>query len=96
MLALNVVSFKETELSFLTCFTLDDLKLYLKSEQDMSTLVTTVRTFSDDIGMTFAFSKCATLVVNHGKVADCTDIELPEGTIEALLISSAYKYLGAL
>ena len=75
---------------------LDDLKLCSKSEQDMFTLVNTVRTFSDDIGMTFGFSKCATLVVNHGKVADCTDIELPEGTIEALPILSAYKYLGVL
>jgi len=55
---------------------LDDLKLYSKSEQDMSTLVSTVRIFSDDIGMTFGFSKCATLVVNRGKVADCTDIGL--------------------
>ena len=46
--------------------------------------------------MTFGFSKCPTLVVNRGKVANCTDIALPEGTIEALPISSAYKYLGVL
>ena len=39
--------------------------------------------------MTFRFSKCATLVVNHDKVADCTDIELPESTTKALPISFA-------
>jgi len=46
--------------------------------------------------MNFGFSKCATIVVDRGKVAECTDIELPKGIIEALPISSAYKYLGIL
>ena len=31
--------------------------------------------------------------MKRGKVVDCTDIELPEGTIEAL---PTYKYLGVL
>ena len=68
---------------------LDDLKLYSELEQDMLIQL-------ESFQMTFGFSKCATLVVKHGKVADCTDTELPEGTIEALPISSVYIYLGAL
>ena len=42
--------------------------------------------------MTFSFSKYATLVVNHDKVADCTDIELPESTTKVLPILFALGY----
>ena len=75
---------------------LDDLKLYSKSEEDMATLVNTVRIFSDDIGMSFGFNKCANIVVERGKVVDSADVSLPGGTIEALPISASYKYLGVL
>jgi len=49
-----------------------------------------------DIRMNFGFRKCATIVVNHGRVTDCAGIELPGGTIETLPILSTYKYLGVL
>jgi len=75
---------------------LDDLKLYSKSEEDMVTLVNTVRIFSDDIRMNFGFSKCANLAVKRGKVIECADINLPGGTIGALSFSASYKYLGVL
>lgn len=39
--------------------------------------------------MNFGFDKCATLVINRGKAAD---IVLPWEKIEALPISSSYKY----
>ena len=42
--------------------------------------------------MNFGLSKFATIGVKRGKVTDCVDIKLPEGTTEALPISSAYKY----
>ena len=75
---------------------LDDLKLYFKSEADMSTLVNTVRIFSEDIRMNFGFDKCAILVINRGRATESEDIVLPGGTIEALPLSSSYKYLGVL
>ena len=62
----------------------------------MSTLVNTVRIFSDDIRMNFGFSKCATIGVKRGRVTDYADMKLPEDTIETLPISSAYKCLGIL
>ena len=62
----------------------------------MTTLVNTVRIVSDDIRMNFSCSKCATIAIKRGKVTDCTNFELPGGTIEALSISSTYKYLGVL
>jgi len=75
---------------------LDDLKLYSKSEEDMATLVNTVSIFSDDIGMSFGFNKCANIAVKRGKVVDGADVSLPGGTIEALPMSASYKYLGVL
>ena len=56
---------------------MDDLKLYAKSEEDMTRLVNTVRIFSTDIGMTFGFEKCATLSVKRGNLVDCDGIDLP-------------------
>jgi len=75
---------------------LDDLKLYAKSEDDMVSLVNTVRIFSTDIRIDFGFEKCATLSMRRGNVADCEGIELPSGIIRALPIGSSYKYLGVL
>jgi len=46
---------------------LDDLKLYSKSEADMSTLVNTVRIFSE---VNFGFDKCAILVINKGRATE--------------------------
>ena len=41
-------------------YLVDGLKLYAKSEEDMATLMNTVRIFSADIRMSFRFDKCAT------------------------------------
>ena len=75
---------------------LDDLKLYSKSEADTSTLVNTVRIFSEDIHMNFEFDKCAVLVINRDRTTESEDIVLPGRTIDALPLSSSYKYLGVL
>jgi len=62
----------------------------------MVKLVNAVRIFSEDIRMNFGFDKCATLTINRGKVTDSEGILLPGGTIQALSVSSSYKYLGVL
>ena len=44
-------------------FFMDDLKLYAKNEKGLESLVQTVFIFSDDVGMKFGISKCATLAL---------------------------------
>jgi len=75
---------------------LDDLKLYSNSEADMLAFINTVRIFSENIQVNFGFDKCAVLVINRGTDSDTDDIVLPGGTIEALPLSSSYKYLRVL
>ena len=54
-----------------------DLKLFLKSEEQMDTLVRTVYVFSTDIGMEFGMKKCRILTMKRGKVVRCKGIKLP-------------------
>jgi len=71
---------------------LDDLKLYGRNQQEIQSLVRTVKLFSDDISMELRFEKCASLSIKRGKVqnqtAPCLEgiLPLPEG--------SFYRYLG--
>ena len=46
---------------------MDDLKLYAKSEQQLDSLVQTIRSFSKDIGMQFGIDKCALIMLKRGK-----------------------------
>ena len=75
---------------------MDDLKLYAKSEEDMTCLANTVRIFSADIGMAFGLDKCATVSAKRGNIVCCDGIDLPIGSIRSLPIDSSYKYLGVL
>ena len=42
---------------------MDDLKLFAKNENEIDSLVQTVRIFSDDIGMKFGLEKCVILSI---------------------------------
>ena len=76
---------------------MDDLKLYSRSEKGLDSLVQTVRVFSADIGMEFGIEKCATLVMEKGKIVKSVGIELPDGkVIKSLQQGESYKYLGIL
>ena len=76
---------------------MDDLKLYSRSEKGLDSLVQTVRVFSADIGMEFGIEKCATLVMEKGKIVKSVGIELPDGKdIKSLQQGESYKYLGIL
>ena len=37
---------------------MDDLKLFAKDDNDLEGLLQTMKTFSDDIGMSFGLNKC--------------------------------------
>ena len=62
-------------------FCMDDLKLYSRSEKGLDSLVQTVRVFREDIGMEFGIEKCATLVMEKGKIVKSVGIELPDGKV---------------
>ena len=72
----------------------DDLKVCSK-EEDLNTLVNTVRIFSQDIKMEFGFDKCAMIVVRRGNPVHSNGIEI-EGSIIPDISdeSQSYKYLG--
>ena len=58
---------KECEKSNHLMFT-DDLELYAKNNDQIGSLVNTVRILSEDIEMEFGLSKCETLITKRGKV----------------------------
>ena len=59
---------------------MDDLKLYAKSQNEIESLIHTVRIFSDDIGMEFRLDKCATIKMKRGKLVEMERVTLAEGT----------------
>ena len=76
---------------------MDDLKLNSRSEKGLDSLVQTVHVFSEDIGMEFGIEKCATLVMEKGKIVKSVGIELPDGkVIKSLQEGESYKYFGIL
>ena len=47
---------------------MDDLKLLERSNDQIDSLVNTVYTLSEDIGMEFGIKKCGVLVLKRGEV----------------------------
>ena len=77
----------------------DDLKLYGKSENQVDTLVQSIRVVNEDIRMEFGIEKCAVLVMKRGKLVKSESIVvLGERLIRAMIDGDvdAYKYLGVL
>ena len=93
----SVYQFSSTKEKINLLLFMDDLKLYVKNEKGLDSLVQTVRIFSDDIGMEFGIDTCATLVLKRGKLTKFDGISLPDGTVKKVLIEEAgYKYLGVI
>ena len=56
---------------------MDDLKLYGKNENQVDSIIHTVRVVTKDIsGMELRISKCATLILKRGKVIQSEGISL--------------------
>jgi len=70
----------------------DDIKLYASTERNLKSLVHITEKFSNDVGLCFGLSKCATTATKKGKLHTTNPIETEEGRIEVL--KEAYKYLG--
>ena len=76
-------------------FYMDDLKLYGKNDYELDGLLKTVKTFGDDIGMTFGKDKCVKDTFVWGKMKYISSTVLDRGTkIKELDQEEAYKYLG--
>ena len=78
---------------------MDDLKLYGKNENQVDSLIQSVRIVSGDMQMKFGISKCATLIMKRGKVIQSEGIHLPgDKNIRSLKSedNEGYKYLGVL
>jgi hypothetical protein len=76
---------------------MDDLKLYAKHEEAMTSIINTVRIVSEDIGMTFGLDKCAKVVMKRGKLVTGGDLVMSDGErIKEVEEGVGYKYLGIL
>ena len=60
---------------------MDDLKLYVKSEEQTNMLVRTVYMFNTDVGMEFGIKKCGTLPMKEIKIVKSERIKLPDGKV---------------
>ena len=76
---------------------MDDIKLFVKNENERETLIYVVRIYSQEIGMGFGLEKCAMLVMKSVKRHLTDGMELPsQDKIITLRENETYKYLGNL
>ena len=75
---------------------MDDLKLFGKSNEQIGSLVQTVFTFSEDIGMEFSLKKCGMVLMKRGKLVKSDGILLPNQKIMKEVDENGYTYLGIL
>ena len=73
---------------------MDDLKLYVKSEEQTNTLVATAHVFSTDIGMESEIKKYGILTMKRGKIVKSEGIKLPNGEVMKQIGQERYTYLG--
>ena len=74
---------------------MDDLKLFTKTEDDVESLINTVRIVSDDIRMQFGLSKCPVIALKRGKTISSGNIRMPDGELFRSL-GGSFKCLGIL
>jgi hypothetical protein len=74
---------------------MDDLKLIVRSEEELGIEINVVKTISNDIKMEFGLEKCARTSLKRGKVhrKQYTG-STKENEIKELYLMKAYKYLG--
>ena len=75
---------------------MDDLKLFGKSDDQIDSLIQTVFTFSEDIGMEFGLKKCGVVILKKGKLVKFDEIHLPNQEIMKAVDENGYTYLGIL
>ena len=73
-----------------------DLKLYGKNSSQIDSLVQTVWSCSEDIGMKFGIDKCAVLELERGRLVKSEGIEFPDGERMKEVDQEGYMYLAVL
>ena len=71
---------------------MDDLKPFVKNEDQINNLGNPVRIFSEDTKMEFGLSKCGVLIMKRGKVVKSEGISMPNGNMMKNIEDSGYKY----
>ena len=77
---------------------MDDLKVYGKNQNQVDTLVQTIRVVTTDMQMEFGINKCAMLIMKRGRLTHSEGITLPDNLqIRGMKENNdGYKYLGVL
>ena len=76
---------------------MDDLKLYVKDQNQLDSLVNTVQIFSLDIGMKLSTDKREILVLKRDRYEISEDIKLPdEQEMKEIDVENGYIYMGIL
>ncbi len=74
---------------------MDEMKTFVKDDNQQAGLLTIVKTFSDDIKMEFGLEKCAKAIFKRGQLIQITNIDLDIDTaIKDIEQEGTYKYLG--
>ena len=69
---------------------MDDLKIYAANDTNLASLIYIVKTFSDDIRMSFGLNKCNKMTKIKGKVTQCGNIVLNDGEVLQSLDNGTY------
>ena len=75
---------------------MENLLLFGKNDDQIDSLVQTVFTFSEDIGMEFGLKKCGVVILKKGKLVRFDGIHLPNQEIMKEVDENGYTYLGIL
>ena len=75
---------------------MDDLKLFGESDDQIDSLLQTVFTFSEDIGMKFGLKKCGVVILKKGKLVKFDGINLLNQDIMKEVNENGYTYLSIL
>ena len=75
---------------------MDDIKIYASSDNELDSLVKTVKIFSDDITMKFGLNKCNKTTILKGRQRETNNnIRInSDQSIKELKFGKTYKYLG--
>ena len=88
---------KKTRINYLLF--MHDLKVFAKSNDQIDSLVNTVYTSIEDIGMKFGIKKYGVLLLKRGKVVKANKsrgFNFPNGILMKTIDEEGYKYLGIL
>jgi len=75
---------------------MNDLKLYVKNEKNLTALIERVQIFTTDICMGFRLEKCARQIIQRGNIKITDRLNLDIGKIKDADIETGDRYLGIL